>query len=435
MSTTDELRAMKREPKPRLGSVLANERGIVLPIALALLALAIVFGTTAFLITRTDIRIAGNYKWGEQALYIADSGTEEFRARIRPTATNRITDDAPTVATWKGLLGGTAENASNGGYNQWWASAQTALPYKVSVRHQTDSLGNILRWGDDNADGVPTRNTTTGEIIYVARSSASTGNANKTIEVEVANFPPWSGGGSALYTEEPTLLQSHSTYVSGLGGCDGQGGTSCGNNRCGDPVVAVQTTLGSGGITIKSNPIVVGADPIPPDSSGKSIGSAPHDLDIQGMVDAYKGFADFSYAKVSATDTGMNWGTPIPGATPQQATSCTSWNIVYYDTKNSAGQPTDIKLAGGTKGCGMLLVEGDLEINGGFSWYGVVLVTEGIKFAGGGEKNITGMVLSGGPTDADLSIQGDASILYCSEAINKTTLSRPALRLSWKEIM
>lgn len=430
--------------KQSMKSIFGNERGIVLPIALALLAIAILFGTTAFVVTRTDIRITGNYKWGEQAHYLAESGTEEFRARLRPGAANQIVDGNPADKNWTGFLGSPAAAAAMGVTpNQQWDSVQTALNYAAVIRHQTDPSGTqILRWGDDNADGVPTRNTTTGEIIYVAKSYASTGNANKIVEVEVANFPPWTGGGTALYTEAPTTIQGTSTYISGEGGGDGNGGPG---NRCGDPVVAIQSTLGPGGVTVekgkgggKGGPTIEGApanpNATPPDPT--SIGYAPNNLDIQGMIDAYKVFATpgMSYKVDSATNTGMTWGTPTtPDPTLHIASSCSEWNIVYYDTLVN-GSPTDIKLAGGTKGCGMLLVEGDLEINGGFNWYGVIMVTENIRYTGGGEKQITGMVMAGGSADADL-FGGDASIIYCAEATKNASQKQPALRLSWKEIM
>lgn len=428
--------------------ILGNERGIILPVALALLAIAVLFGTTAFVVTRTDIRITGNYKSGVQAHYAAEAGTEEARARLRPTAANPITDNAPTSTTWKGFIG-TLQNAQDKGYDpslhQLWSSIQSALNYTAVVRHQTDPSGTlVLRWGDDNADGVPTRNITMGENIYVVTSYASTANANKSVAVEFVNFPPWSGGGTALYTEAATTIQGTSTYIGAKGGCDGQGHTDCPAptppDRCGAPVVAIQSSLGPGGVTVqgggKSGPTIEGApanpDATPPDPS--SIGYAPHNLDIQGMIDAYKVSANFPYQVNSATQTGMHWGIPTPtDPTLHNASSCSDWNIVYYNTYVN-GSPTDIKLAGGTTGCGLLLVEGDLEINGGFNWYGVIMATENIKYTGGGQKQITGMVMAGGSADADL-FGGNASIIYCAEATKNATQKQPALRLSWKEIM
>ena len=64
---------------------------------------------------------------------------------------------------------------------------------------------------------------------------------------------------------------------------------------------------------------------------------------------------------------------------------CSDHNIVYYKANG-----TDIKLSGGSSRCGILLVEGYLEVHGGFSWHGVILVTGSIKYTGGRDKQVTG---------------------------------------------
>jgi hypothetical protein len=123
----------------------------------------------------------------------------------------------------------------------------------------------------------------------------------------------------------------------------------------------------------------------------------------------------------------MSWGTPTMGATLQNPSSCSTTNVVYYNTNG-----TDIKLAGGTQGCGILLVDGDLEVNGGFMWHGMVIVTGSVRYLGGGDKNVTGAVLAGGSMDADL-VGGNANIVYCSSAISNQSYNQAMRRLSWAE--
>ncbi len=88
---------------------------------------------------------------------------------------------------------------------------------------------------------------------------------------------------------------------------------------------------------------------------------------------------------------------------------------------------------GGSTGCGVLLVEGDLHISGGFTWYGVVLVTGSTVFSSGGEKNVAGAMLDGGTVSSDL-VSGDANLLYCSEAISKQTSYLPLKIHRWAKI-
>ena len=111
----------------------------------------------------------------------------------------------------------------------------------------------------------------------------------------------------------------------------------------------------------------------------------------------------------------MAWGTPTLGATLQNPSTCSASNIVYYNMNGNT-----IKLSGGSSGCGILLVDGDLDINGGFNWNGMVIVNGSITYTGGGDKNVTGAVLAGGSLDADL-VGGNANIVYCSSAINNLT--------------
>ena len=122
-----------------------------------------------------------------------------------------------------------------------------------------------------------------------------------------------------------------------------------------------------------------------------------------------------------------HWGEPEMGSTLKHPSYCEGTNIVHYNTNN-----TDIKLAGETKGCGLLLVEGNLEINGDFSWNGMVIVSGSVICLGGGDKNVTGALLVGGEFDADI-VGGNTNIIYCSSANNKQTESLPWRVLSWKE--
>jgi hypothetical protein len=168
-----------------------------------------------------------------------------------------------------------------------------------------------------------------------------------------------------------------------------------------------------------------------PDITGSPsaiIEHSPRNIDVEKMVNEFKRKATHNYNVNSVTLTGMDWGSPTPGATQQDATSCSNRNIVYFNTNS-----TYVKLTGGSHGCGILLVEGDLAIHGGFQWYGVVVVTGSIIFTGGGGKNVSGAMLAGGTTSADL-VGGDATVVYCSQAIHNQTDYLPLITLRWAEL-
>ncbi len=79
------------------------------------------------------------------------------------------------------------------------------------------------------------------------------------------------------------------------------------------------------------------------------------------------------------------------------------------------------------------MVNGTLEINGGFQWYGIILVAGHLKFSGGGERNVTGSMLAGGSGALDV-VGGDTAIVYCSGAVNLQTDRVPLLVLRWEEV-
>ncbi len=433
----------------QIPKIASNEKGMVLVLALLLISVLALLGSTAVMTTTTDLKISANYKMSNQAFYVAEAGIEETRARMKGsliTNPNYIADSFQTNTAWRAYIG-TASKAQGKGYNSGnamhvlVASLQSTLDYTVTIIHQTNSAGNILYWGEcadiSNprcGDGIPERTTSPANLtglpnknIYLVSSNGVAANANKTIEAEVTRAPPITAP-AALYVEAITTLQGTSTNVIGV-------------DRCGGPtnLPGVVTTLAAGTVSPTGQPKVCGANqsccgfsPYPACGATDPwdvVGNGKN-LDIQSIIDNWKSSANYQYSVNGDTHTGMAWGTPTLAPGPdelQKASSCNVSNVVYYNTNG-----TDIKLAGGTSGCGLLLVDGDLEVNGGFSWYGMVIVSGSVRYLGGGDKNITGAVLVGGSMDADL-VGGNANIVYCSSAIKDVSESQPLRRLSWEE--
>ena len=396
---------------------------MVLPAALVFLGVLVLLGTTAVVTTTTEIKIGANYKISEQAFYEAQGGCEEARARLRANVAHPIHDDHPTQTQWRAYIG-TLARAQEQGYDPSnivhvrYDHLPSDFAYGVQIKHQTDTAGLVLYWGDTNGDAMNERNSSTGENIYLVSSHGSTGGSNKTVEVEVARVPRITVP-SALYVEAATTIQGSGTYIIGT--------DSCGSaDKAG-----IVTTENPGSVTVTGNPHVTGVPGGEP-----NIVYNGTDMDIQGLTDGFRESADFSYTVSSATHSsgsipgpGDGWGTPILGATLQDPSSCSGGYIVHYDT-----QGTYVTLSGGVSGCGMLFVVGDLEIHGDFSWYGPVIVTGSILFTGGGDKHITGALIAGG--SAVLDVMGaNANIVYCSAAIRDQTNNRPLQLLSWREDM
>ncbi len=394
-----------------------NEKGAILIVGLLVILVLSVLTMAAMMSTGTELRIAANDRSAKEVFYTAEAGLEDARSRLQTSATTfPINDDHPTNANWTAFIG-TEERSKaigydkeNGNHVRYASLNYTSMDYVVTVRHKVDASNNILKWGDANYDGFPEENTTSGTPIYIITSTGHTPTgATKSIRIEAAPRPPATAP-AALYTKRNTTIQGTSTYVLGMDGCGSYNVTG---------VISKEE------VTLNGGPLITGVGLFGPieEHSAK-------DINVQGMIDDFKKKPnpDYSYNVNSATYTGMHWGNPLPGENQQCATTCSEHNLVYFNTNH-----TYVKLAGGSTGCGILMVEGDLHVEGAFQWYGVILVTGAITFTGGGGKNVTGAILAGGTSAIDL-VGGDANIIYCSKAVTDQTDYMPLVTLRWAEI-
>jgi len=407
-------------------SLYGNEKGIALILVLMFVGAVALLGTVAVLMTSTDTKISGNYKASEQAIYAAEAGAQEARERLRgtwPTADGFPDIHHSANKNWTGFLGENDMTVKKG-----WetgnsnhikrASFQGDLDYTVVIRHQTDEADNVLYWGDeDPKDGVWTRNTTTGENIYLITSYGSAGGASKVVVMEVTRVPPITVK-AALYSGTSATIQGSVSVA---------GEDSCGGSDL--PGIATPQSNSPAPVTVGGSPASVTGD----EAYGTPNVKYNEDvMAIQSMANFLKTSADFKYKVSGISHTqnttpgpGDGWGTPDLASTPP---SCVESYIVHYDTND-----TSIGLSGQVSGCGILVVDGDLDLSGGFEWYGTVIVTGAFTFTGGaGNKNIMGAVLSGASTDGDF-VGGNVDINYCSTATEDQNQKHALLILSWKE--
>ena len=89
------------------------------------------------------------------------------------------------------------------------------------------------------------------------------------------------------------------------------------------------------------------------------------------------------------TQTGQQFGTFPPNLLSNGDESGAQPISVYV--------PGSVKLTSDANGAGIIIVDGDLEINGGFNFYGLLLVRGRVSFTGGGSQavNLYGAILAG----------------------------------------
>jgi hypothetical protein len=348
-----------------------NEKGVVLVLALMMMLCLTIIALVGVQSSTFEIRLAGNDLTKVQAFQSSESGWQVTRTKLNTL------DTEPTSPSW------TATESSS-----------VPIRFDAFVSH------------DLNADGSV--NTFVGKPIYIIESHGYQQQAHQITEVRLALRPSLDPPG-ALYSKSNVTLRGSSTWIDGRDRCGG----------IGTDKIGVETTAST--INNDGNPKVFGA----PATLTNSSTNYPIDDTIEYLK---AGAIQQSYT-TDQTFTGVDFGTLQAGATQQDPVAPLSTpNVVYYDMKGKW-----LKLAGGSHGAGILMVKGNLEVNGGFNWYGIILVTGIVKFTGGGEKNITGGVISGGSSSVEIDVGGDLAILYCSkvEEFLKNKVSSTKV-LSWE---
>jgi len=132
---------------------------------------------------------------------------------------------------------------------------------------------------------------------------------------------------------------------------------------------------------------------------------------------------------------GVKIGTlPSPWPVPAGTTSTNNTpRLVFAET----GKGGLLKLTGASSGSGVLVIEGDAEIQAGFQWYGLVIVRGVLTFTGGGatSTNIIGGVLAGSSvTNASTTTGGSVSVTYSSCAYRSSITEQPLRYLGFREV-
>ena len=365
-------------------------------------------GISALNTSTYDIRISGNERASVQAFYAAEAGINEFMGRFRDGATNEIADSDQANPNWKVLLakypgqGATRIGYVSGDPNSV-PSLQNQLDFGVEVRHKIDAANQVVRYG-----GVP---------VYILKSYGSTADGgNKVLEVELIKSPGYDPP-AALYSEMPVHIQGSSTYINGRDGCGVM-------NKPGviSMTSVIPPIIESGNPSIDGSPPRVSRASIPP----------PTALPLKEMLNYVKGDAHFKYIfneNQSLSGYSESWGTPTRNDATVPMTYMGPMSIVYF---NMQGTRT-LKLAENSHGAGILLVEGDIEIEGSFTWYGVILATGTVACTGGGQKNVTGGIMAG--KNATIEVAEAAGVIYCSAVSKKLRDIIPASKIiRWREI-
>ncbi len=155
-----------------------NEKGMALVLAIMLLLVLFVMGSTLLMMTTTDVRIAGHQMRDNRALFVADAGIQEVLARITSDSLY-IGDTVGYVrSNWQSEIYAGVPPAGGGDTLTFKALlADTGLKYgdyssPVIVHYLKDRIGDVIYYDPETKKrftgaGVPTD----GLPIYVAEAT------------------------------------------------------------------------------------------------------------------------------------------------------------------------------------------------------------------------------------------------------------------------
>jgi len=421
-----------------------NEKGFVLPVGLIFLIILALLGTTAVIITTTDLNIGGKYKQSEQSFYAAEAGIEEARARLKKSTASdyagdpstgydpwwsayiltsdswQTSDDTDYNANYKNYI---PTSASHTNTTITTNSLQSNILYFVKIRHKREydaeqaghtissphyydgdgntgtntasAPGNIIYYGYENpanpttAEQCTTSGTTEYKPVEIITGYGQTANSLKRIEIEVKQDRPLIT--SALYAKGDVTGNGSSLSIDG-------------NDNCGvaSPKKSIYT-LSPFTTTLNGHPTL--------NPTGPQQGT--NDIDILDIINKLK---ELNTVVITNDETNVLYGN-------------TNNFVTCYSDTSDPYNVNGLTLSGVT-GFGNLIVEGDLILGGGFQWNGVILVTGTLTFNGGGSGiNIRGAIL----TNSMIGINGGIDIRYDSCMVDNALDNRPLDIISWKE--
>jgi hypothetical protein len=428
-------------------AAITNERGAAIAITLIMLAALAAMGAMIASTASVEMQIAGNSIGYTRSLYLAEAGVNEALLRLSDSSSPYYIGEnmtAPHVG-WGSYIvlqhGGSAADADrwrqgadgldndldgfvdeSGDFYPEVLSVQTDttvmnpmsrhLTYPwVRVSYSLDGSNTIYRFGDPDGNPITPvcKNTTDGSPIVKVTSLGHKGRSLRRIEVELVKTPlPYTDG--VIYVETNSLkFNGNKFLISGQDFNPATGDTVPGSTRTKAVVTTEDPAVLIANLKENQYDQVIGITGTP------DVHGTTYDLDLAGYIREYSSCADIVYVgDQSNPDTG-GWG------------GINEYHIIHVKNGN-------LNVSGSAVGGGILLVDGDFQATGGFTWYGMIIVGGAIDWSGGGNNvNLYGAILSAGTVErADLS--GGIKLVHSSEALAKLYDLKGFQVLSWNEL-
>lgn len=360
----------------------SHKRGFALPTTIFALLVIAVLITGAFYMARQEAQIGAASENAFMALYVAEEGVNQVVANWDPATFS-------TLALW-------GDTTLTGSLSQGvWTVAVTRMTDRLFFLESSGAVsrGGALLSGARRQIGIAIR--VTAADISPPAALTTRGNTDVRAGAEVNGFdqdpPGWN-----------TLCNAPTANKAGIITDDvSQIGSQAGGTVLGDPAVQEDTTIS--------------------DSTFTKFG----DLLWEDFVDLAtirlsggainNTYPDSTAGGVCLTGNPLNWGNPldIDGA-------CAD----YFPIIHSMG-PT-LTIQSGGIGQGILLVDGDLDLRGGFTFHGIVIVQGNFETQGTGNRIYGGVMASNADLDSQ-ALVGGSTVTYSDCAVTRAILYNQAL--------
>jgi hypothetical protein len=343
-------------------------------------------GTTAYLLSSTDIKIGGNFKNQQMALQVAMAGAEQARQALR--LENLSSSDTASLSD---ELNSATRKGANGVLNGY--STTTDDQSIASGTLNGVSYSSFLT--NDSADGTSNTTDANGKVMITSLATGpGTSKALVQTIVGLYSLPP---SPATVYSQDNVTLSGTAISISGVNACDPS--SSLAPIYTVDPATTTQNGI----------PVLTGTPPTPQHGTTS--------IDLPTYAEALKASANTT---LTSDESGATYG------------SSSNYVTVYSDA--TAQADGELRLNNVT-GYGILVVKGNLQLAGNLNWTGIILVTGVITSSGGGSnsKNIMGQVYAGSSALGDSTISGSVTIGYDSCKVKQALASQAMKVSSWKQ--
>jgi Tfp pilus assembly protein PilX len=396
-----------------------GQEGMALVLAIMVLLVLTVIGAALMANVNTETKIAGLKVRDTQALSIAEAGVQEAMLRIKngdvpdnlnprnvTMIFNQVAGSIPAVGADTTALP-TLQTA--GSYLNYSTAGKNALT-TLSMHYKTKA-GAILRY-DDTAN--PKINTSTGNPIWVVQSTGTEGGSSRTVYAEVcrSKFNVLAKGAVvanvAISFKGNISVCGHDHRADtpaqvGPGACDASWHAANPHTTC------MPGAWSTNAVGQQGSPYVSGS-PAAPQTYQTGFYSGPWDCLTMTQTD----FWAWVGARVSSE--------PSPPV-----------GIYYLDNDNTKQNASGNFSYNGGDGEGFLYVDGDLRLNGNFTYRGMIYCEGDLSI--NGNCWILGGIVVKGKTTVKIA-NGSAIILYSADSIQqKLSKYGGNLRtIAWREL-